>query len=131
MSTNPYSTYQNNSVLTATSGELTLMLYEGCLKFIRFSKHAIEQNNVEDKNKYIQKAQAIISELIITLDTKIDISSSMASLYDYIQRRLIEANIKSDVSILEEVEGLVVEFRDTWKTVIQMNRSKVHSGGVV
>ncbi|MGA5690508.1 flagellar export chaperone FliS [Cytobacillus pseudoceanisediminis] len=126
---NPYQSYQQNSVNTASPGELTLMLYNGCLKFIHQAKKAIMDNNIEAKNTNIQKAQNIIQELMVTLNMDIEVSQNMMSLYDYMNRRLMEANIKNDTGILDEVEGLVSEFRDTWKEVIQVNRQKQFSQG--
>lgn len=126
---NPYQSYQQNSVNTASPGELTLMLYNGCLKFIHQAKKAIEEKNIEMKNTNIQKAQSIIQELMVTLNMDMEISKNMMSLYDFMNRRLMEANIKNDASILDEVEGLVTEFRDTWKEVIQVNRQKQFSQG--
>jgi flagellar secretion chaperone FliS len=126
---NPYQSYQQNSVNTASPGELTLMLYNGCLKFIHQAKKAIEEKNIEMKNTNIQKAQTIIQELMVTLNMDIEVSKNMMSLYDFMNRRLMEANIKNDASILAEVEGLVTEFRDTWKEVIQVNRQKQFSQG--
>ena len=125
---NPYQQYQNNSVNTASPGDLTLMLYNGCLKFIKLAKKAIEDKNIEVKNTNIQKAQNIITELMVTLDMKAELSQNLLSLYDYLNRRLIEANVKNDVSILNEVEEFVIEFRDTWKQVIQINRQQQHTG---
>ncbi|MCP1160492.1 flagellar export chaperone FliS [Bacillus infantis] len=124
---NPYQSYQQNSVTTASPGELTLMLYNGCLKFINQAKKAIADKNVEAKNTNIQKAQNIIRELMVTLNMDLEVSQNMMSLYDYMNRQLIEANLKSDIAILDEVEGLVTEFRDTWKEVIQVNRQKQFS----
>lgn len=122
MPASAYKSYQQNSILTATPGELTLMLYNGCIKFIRQAKIAITEKNVEDKNKYLQKAQDIIRELMVTLDQKQQVAQSMMQMYDYMNRRLIEANIKNDLEILGEVEGLVTEFRDTWKQVIEITQ---------
>jgi flagellar secretion chaperone FliS len=124
---NPYQSYQQNSVTTASPGELTLMLYNGCLKFINQAKKAIADKNIEAKNTNIQKAQNIIRELMVTLNMDLEVSENMMSLYDYMNRQLIEANLKGDIAILDEVEGLVTEFRDTWKEVIQVNRQKQFS----
>jgi flagellar secretion chaperone FliS len=126
---NPYQSYQQNAINTASPGELTLMLYNGCLKFIHIAKTAITEKNIEMKNTNIQKAQKIIQELMVTLNPELEVSKSMMPLYDYVYRRLIEANIKSDVAILEEVEGFVTDFRDTWKQVIQINRQKQYAEG--
>ena len=126
---NPYQTYQQNSVTTASPGELTLMLYNGCLKFIKQAKHDIESKNIEGKNTNIIKAQNIIRELMVTLDMDMEISKQLMPIYDYLVNRLIEANIKNNVAILDEVEGIVIEFRDTWKEVIQINRRMQYAQG--
>lgn len=128
---NPYAAYQQSSVNTAAPGELTLMLYNGCLKFIKLACQAIENNDIERKNENLIKAQNIIQELNGTLNRNIELSGSMGAMYDYIYRRLVEANIKSDKSILEEVEGYVTDFRDAWKQAIQIERKDRHgSGGI-
>lgn len=124
---NPYATYQNNSVITSTPGELTLMLYNGCLKFIEQAKRALEDGNVEEKNKSIQRAQAIISELMLTLDTSYPVAENMLVLYEFANSRLIDGNIKNDSSLLDEATGIISEFRDTWKQVIQINRQKQYA----
>ncbi|WP_424475340.1 flagellar export chaperone FliS [Oceanobacillus kimchii] len=124
-----YQTYQNNSVNTASSGELTLMLYNGCMKFIKQAKKDIQADNFAGKNKNIQKAQDIIHELMITLDLKIAISKQILPLYEYMQYQLKEANVHNDTSKLDEVLGFVTEFRDTWKQVIIKNRQQQYNEG--
>ena len=124
-----YQTYQNNAVNTASGGELTLMLYNGCMKFIKQAMKDINGSNFEEKNKHIQKAQNIIQELMITLDQEVEISKQILPLYEYIHFQLKEANIKNDVSKLEEALGLVTEFRDTWKQVILKTRQKQYAQG--
>ncbi|MGG0662697.1 flagellar export chaperone FliS [Viridibacillus arvi] len=123
--------YKQNSVTTASPGELTLMLYNGCIKFLHKGKLAIETKDVEAKNTNLLKAQAIISELMSTLNMDIEISKQMLNLYEYMNRRLVEANIQNDVSIIDEVEGYVVEFRDTWKEVIRLNRQQQFTGNQI
>ncbi|MGE7110262.1 flagellar export chaperone FliS [Lysinibacillus sp. NPDC047702] len=122
--TSAHNVYKQNSVTTASPGELTLMLYNGCLKFLHKAKEAIVEKNIVDKNKNLQKAQAIINEFMLTLNMDIEVSKNMLALYEYMNRRLIEANVKSDIAIIEEVEGLVTEFRDTWKEVLRINRQQ-------
>ncbi|UZJ79696.1 flagellar export chaperone FliS [Fictibacillus sp. KU28468] len=126
---NPYQSYQNNSVQTASPGELTLMLYNGCLKFITQAKQAIQNKNIQDKNTNLLKAQKIIQELMVTLNMDAPVSQTLMPMYDYLNRRLIEANIQSSVEILDEVESFVTEFRDTWKEVIQINRRQQYGQG--
>lgn len=126
---NPYQSYQTNAVQTASPGELTLMLYNGCLKFIKLARKAIEENNIPARNENLIKAQNIIRELMVTLNMEYDVAKSMMTMYDYIYRRLVEANVKNDAAILDEVEGYVTEFRDTWKQVIQINRQRQYAQG--
>jgi flagellar protein FliS len=121
---NPYQKYQENSILTAPPAELTLMLYNGCLKFISLAKIAIEKNDMEAKQINITKAQRIIAELMATLKMEYDIAKDMYRLYDYIRRRLIIGNIKNDLEILTEVEGLVKNFRDPWKEAMKIAKQK-------
>ncbi|AEH46430.1 flagellar export chaperone FliS [Parageobacillus thermoglucosidasius] len=123
--------YKQNSVSTASPGELTLMLYNGCLKFLNKAKQAMREGNIQERNTNLQKAQRIIQELMATLNQKYEIAKQMMIMYEYMNRRLIEANIKNDISIVEEVEGFVAEFRDTWEEVIRLTRQKQFKGDQV
>ncbi|QDQ01391.1 flagellar export chaperone FliS [Lysinibacillus fusiformis] len=127
--TSAYNAYKQNSVTTASPGELTLMLYNGCLKFLNKAKVAIQEKNIQEKNVNLQKSQAIVAELMSTLNMDIEISKQMLPLYEYMNHRLLQANIQNDISIIEEVEGLVTEFRDTWKEVIRINRQQQFGSG--
>ena len=120
MVANPYAAYQNNAVTTANPQELTLMLYDGALKFTRLAKLAIEQGNPDLKNTTIQKAQAIFQEMRLTLNKDIAISANLDSLYEYIWRRLLDANVKNDTTILDEVLDFTTELRDTWKEAMKL-----------
>lgn len=124
---NPYAAYQNNSVNTSTPGELTLMLYNGCLKFIAQAKKALEEGQIEEKNKSVQKAQAIVTELMLTLDTSVPVSENMMVLYEFVNNRLLDGNIKNDSQLFDEAADIITEFRDTWKQVIQINRQKQYA----
>ncbi|ACB61889.1 flagellar protein FliS [Exiguobacterium sibiricum 255-15] len=121
---NPYATYQTNSVTTALPQDLTLMLYEGLIKFSMLAKRAIEQGLIEQKNTNIQKAQAIILELQLTLNQSIALSKDLNNLYDYMQGRLIDANVKNDVVAIDEVIGFAEEFRETWKEAMKLARQR-------
>ncbi len=126
---NPYQTYKQNSVTQASPAELTLMLYNGALKFIKLAKQGIEQNNIPLKNENIQKTQAIIQEFMVTLNTDVGLSADLMRMYDYMFRQLVQANVTNDVAILDEVEGFILDFRDTWKEIIQQNRQMNHQQG--
>lgn len=125
---NPYKTYKENTVTQASPAELTLMLYNGALKFIKLAKQGIEEQNIELKNTNIQKTQSIIQELMVTLNTDVEVSNNLMRMYDFMFRQLVEANVKNDAKLLDEVEGFLVEFRDTWKEMIQQSRKGVQSG---
>ena len=104
---NPYEQYQRNKILTATPSEVTLMLYEGAIKFCNIAIMAIESNDMEKAHVNIMKTQRIIEEFRNTLDRKYEL------------RRLFDANIKKDKEILEEVNGHLRSLRDTWKEVMK------------
>ncbi|MCT4798074.1 flagellar export chaperone FliS [Exiguobacterium profundum] len=120
MVANPYAAYQNSAVTTANPQELTLMLYDGALKFMRLAKLAIDQGNPDLKNVNIQKTQAIFRELRLTLNKDIAVSANLDSLYDYMWRRLVDANVKNDTAILDEVLDFTTELRDTWKEAMKL-----------
>lgn len=123
--------YQNNTVNTASGPQLTLMLYNGCIKFINQGIKELENKNYEQKNYNLQRAQDIIRELMITLDPKYEISKNMMSLYDYIYFQLQEGNIKNDVASLNEGLELITEFRDTWKEAMKLEAKKYVQGAQV
>jgi len=119
-----YQAYQNNAVNTASGAQLTLMLYNGCVKFIQQGIKAIEEEQFEAKNTAIQKAQNIIRELMLTLDQEVDISKQMMPLYEYIHHQLQQGNMKNDPKMLEEALEFVIEFRDVWKNVMKQGAQK-------
>ena len=117
---NPYAKYKENSVNTATQEELTLMLYDGCIKFMNLAKIGIEEKNIEKANDNLLKAQAIITELDITLNMDIEISKNMHSLYDFALSRLVDANLKKDASLIDDAKSVIVDLRDAWKEAMNI-----------
>lgn len=115
MAINAAAAYQGNKVLTASPAELTLMLYEGAIKFCNIAIMAIEKQDIQKANLNIIKTENIILEFRNTLDTGYSISSQLDNLYEYIYNKLYEANIKKDKELLEEAVGYLRELRDTWK----------------
>lgn len=114
---NPYQQYQKNSVTGSNPVQLTLMLYNGAVKFIKTAMICLEKKDFGGTNNAIIRAQDIIRYLRETLDHQYEIAQSLTSLYDYFYRRLVEANIKKDAAILEEVASLVEDLRDTWTAI--------------
>ena len=116
---NPYEQYQRNKVLTATPAEVTLMLYEGAIKFCNIAIMAIENNEMEKAHNNIMKTQRIIEEFRNKLDRQYDVAEDFDRIYVYVLRRLFEANVRKDKEILEEVNGHLRSLRDTWKEVMK------------
>ncbi|UED75583.1 flagellar export chaperone FliS [Brevibacillus sp. DP1.3A] len=121
---NAAQTYQSNQVTTATPADLTLMLYNGALKFIKQAKVALEEKDVIKSHEASLKVQNILYELISTLKSDYEISKEFAKLYEYMLQRTIEANMHKDLNILLEVEDLFIQFRDTWKEAMLLAKKQ-------
>ena len=119
---NTASAYKNQQIMTASPEELTLMLYNGAIRFVAESLQALEQGNVEKAHKANLRAQDIIREFMCTLDMQYELSQGFAMLYEYIEYRLIQANIKKDKIQLEEARTMLLELRDTWTQAMKMAR---------
>lgn len=119
-----YSQYNNSKILTASPAELTLMLYEGAIKFCNIAIVALEQKDVPKAHTNIVKTQKIIDYLRQTLDMKYPVAQDFENIYVYLSQRLVEANVKKEKDILEEVNGHLRSVRDTWKEVMRINQVK-------
>ena len=119
---NPYGQYKQNSVMTASPQELTLMLYNGALKFIGMAKIDIQNKDIPKANESIMRAQAIIQELNLTLNMDYEISTGLRSLYTYILEKLVDANISKDPKYLDEAAEMVTELRDAWKEAMRISK---------
>ena len=119
---NPYAKYNNSKVLTASPAELTLMLYEGAIKFCNIAIIGIEQNDIQKAHTNIKKVERIIDEFRSTLDRKYAVAEDFDRVYVYLLQRLLEANVKKDKAILEEVNMHLRSMRDTWKDVMRINK---------
>ena len=124
MNQNRMSDYQKNAILTATPAELTLMLYEGAIKFCNLAKMAIEKGDVQKAHTNLKRAQDIITEFRITLDRKYPVWEDFERVYDYIYRKLVEANMHKDMEALDEALKYIREMRDTWKQVMKLARTQ-------
>lgn len=118
-----YSQYNNSKILTASPAELTLMLYDGAVKFCNIAIMAIEKNDVMKAHTYIVKTENIIEEFQATLNHKYPVAKDFDNVYKYIYNRLIEANVKKDKDILEEVLVHLRTLRDTWKEVMKITHN--------
>lgn len=117
---NVASAYQNNKINTASPAELTLMLYEGAIKFCNIAIIGIEEKDVSKTHNNIMKAEKIIKYLQSTLDYKYAVAKDFDKVYDYLYQRMIQANIGKDKDMLNEILGHLREMRDTWKEVMKI-----------
>ena len=120
---NAYAQYNNNKVLTASPAELTLLLYEGAIKFCNIAMMGIEEKNIQKAHDNIKKAQAIIEELQATLNHSYKVAEDFDNVYRYIYDLLVQANMHKDKEILERALTEIRGMRDTWKEVIKKGKS--------
>ena len=113
-----YSAYNASNISAESPQKLVLMLYEGVLRFIARAKKAMSENNIQDKVMYINKTSAIFMELSNSLDmSQGDVSYYLKGLYGREIGRLIEANIKNDPAMLDEVVNVTRELISAWNDV--------------
>lgn len=128
-------TYRANAILTASPGQLVLMLYDGVLKSLALAQQAFGQpaddpRRIEQINHHLLKAQAIIVELQagLNMDAGGDFAKTMHRLYDYHNRRLLEANLRKQVEPVIEVERLIREIRDAWAQMLAQQNQTAGDG---
>lgn len=117
---NGYAAYANSKVATATPAELTLMLYDEAIKFCNIAIMALEEKDLEKAHNNIIKVENIISEFQITLNHKYPVAKDFDAVYKYLKERLVEANVKKDKEVLEEVLEHLRTMRDTWKEIMKV-----------
>ena len=118
-------TYQRHAVVTASPGQLVLMLYDGALRFLHraqeaFARPTADRRRIEAIHTNLMRAQAILDELNRTLDKKAggEFAETMSRLYQYHRRRLTEANMKKQPGPLEETEKFFTEMRNAWAEML-------------
>lgn len=121
---NPYAKYQNSKILTASPAELTLMLYEGIIKFTNVAITAISENDMEKANTNIIKAERIVDHLSATLNDKYPVAQDFQNIYSCIMQALLQGNIKKDKEELEHALEYTRMIRDTWKEVMKLCNEK-------
>lgn len=124
MAINAANAYANTTIQTASKAELTLMLYEGAIKFCNIGLLAIDKKDIAKAHENIMKAQRIIVELRSTLNMKYPVAKDFDQIYEIIYDQLVEANIHKDKDSLNVALKFIREIRDTWKQVMELNRGK-------
>lgn len=119
--------YKESSIYTATPEELTLMLYNGLVRYIMQAQSGLKAKDMEKAHSGIIKAQNILDYLRKTLDNQYEISTGLDMIYDYMIRKLVEANIKKDNEILAEMLGLAKDLRETWSQAMKLAKFQTRS----
>jgi flagellar secretion chaperone FliS len=114
-------TYHENTITTQTQGRIVVMLYDGAIKFLKQSIPEMQAGNHEAKSKYLNKAEDIINELNTVLDMEAgsEIATNLRALYVFMIRNIHEANLKTDLSKIEEVIKLLEEMNQSWKAIAE------------
>lgn len=126
MVNNPYAQYNKSKILTASPAELTLMLYDGAIKFGNIAVMAMKDNDIQKAHNNIVKVQRIVEEFRNTLDMNYPVAQDFDNVYVYLLQRLLECNVKKDPEIMEEVIKHLRSMRETWAEVMKKNKE----GGV-
>ncbi len=117
---NAYKAYSNSKLMTASPAQLTLMLYDGAIKFTNIAIEAIENKNYEKANTYIQKTHRIIDEFRSTLNFTYPVAQEFENVYVMISEKLVYANMKKDVEVLQDVLKHLRSMRETWEEVMRL-----------
>ncbi len=123
---NAYSAYKKQSLSTLTPMEIVVKLYDEADRQMNRSIVFIENKNYAEANKALQKTQDIVNALRSVLDMSIEMSKNLDSLYDYFNRQLITANVKKDITIINELIPMFKELRDAFSQVANMPRSEMN-----
>lgn len=121
---NPYQNYKEQSILTMTPGNLLITLYDEVLKELSTAKVALESEDYNRTNKALQKSQRILNHLKATLNFDYSVSENLDALYDYFISRIIQANIKKDPAVLDEIIPMVSDLRDTYSQADRLSRTQ-------
>ncbi len=121
---NPYNIYKQNSVNMASSQQLLLMLLDGAVKYTKIARMAILNKDIAKAHKELVRVQDIFLELMITMDKNTKYMEDLYNIYDFIKNELAKANIKKDITIIDNTLPLIEEIRDMWYEV----DAKIKSG---
>ena len=123
---NGYNAYKKNSVNFASKEQLLLMLVEGAVKFAKMGRQAIVDKDIKKAHDNIVKTQNIYYELMATIDVEAagEWGESLFKVYDFIVRRLVDANIKKDITIMDEVIPLIEDIKGTWEEAYKVAKTQ-------
>ena len=119
-------TYKSQQIQTASQEQILILLYEGAIRFLSLAKYGHEEKNMEKFHNNIIKCQRIIMEFMSTLDIEVggEMAQNLYQLYEYLHYRLVQANLKKDVAMIEEVLSHLRELKATWEEAIGLARQE-------
>ena len=121
--TNPYQQYQRTQTQTAPPGELIVMMYNGAIRFLTAGRQKLESRDIPGANASLLRAQDIVLELMVSVDVAVGpVARNLYDLYEFMHRHLIQANVKKDVQMVDEVIGLLRELLAAWEQAIKADR---------
>lgn len=122
---NAYNVYKNNSVNFASKEQLLLMLVEGAVKYSKIGRQAILDKDIKKAHENIVRTQDIFYELIASLDVERggDWAKQLVMVYEFIVEKLVQANLKKDVAIMDEVIPLIEDIKDTWEQAYKLAKN--------
>jgi flagellar secretion chaperone FliS len=131
---NGIQSYRKTTVYTADPGQLVVMCYEGAIDNLKIAKQKFADNDFEGKCRAIKKARNIIDELLCSLDFKKGgaVAGNLQSLYNYMTRRIIYADVNQDMAAVDEVVGILGELLEAWREVFSKaeQRMQLESAGI-
>ncbi|RED57599.1 flagellar export chaperone FliS [Cohnella lupini] len=127
MISTPHNKYQQSSVQTASPSQLILMLYDGAIRFTKQGIHGINNKDYQKANDNLFRAQQVINELIASLNHEYPISANLLEIYDYMNRKLMEANVRKSREAAMEVITFLSDLKEAWVQIIKPNNSQKES----
>ena len=127
MYSNGIQTYRRAKVMTADPRKLVMLCYEGAIDNLKIGKQRIAEEDYEGRNKSLGKAQDIIGELLCSLNLEGggSIAKGLDSLYNYMLRRIIHADLKNDLRAIEEVIGMLTELKAAWQEIFYQQGNEI------
>lgn len=124
MMISPQQQYLSTQVLTATPGQLVIIVYDEAIKGLKMAKVALSRGQVPEVNRHLQKTQQAVDLLQSSLNYKAgDIAEKLGALYDFIRDHLVTANLKKDSRLVDEALSLLEGLREAWAEIVNRPRA--------
>lgn len=130
MNTGGQDAYLRDAVLTAPPEQLQLMLYDGAIRFATQAREALGGKDIEGSHRLLMRAQSVVLEMLKGLNRELApaLADEMSRLYNFIYRKLVEANINKDLGALDDALGILRYQRETWVMLIDRLRQEATGG---